>query len=96
VINCQEKVATLEKERQKSIDDMTWANKYCVNMDKRIKKLEAQLSMYQPQQSIDSGESSTLTDSWQPCIKEEPNTKAIKQEVEESKIVKLKIRRSNP
>ena len=72
---------------------MAWANKYCVSMDKRIKLLETELSKYQPvmPKSVDS----STADGWQPCIKKEPNTSPIDEELEESKIFKLNIRKNN-
>ena len=84
-------MATLEKERLNNVQDMAWANKYCVTMDKKMKKLEAELAKYQPQ----SGEIKTLPENPQPCIKEEPNKSPIKKEIDQSKIVKLKIRKSD-
>ena len=48
VTECSKKLATLEQDRQKSLEDMAWAQNYCFSMDKKIKELENELSQYRP------------------------------------------------
>ncbi len=46
-----EKLKNVEKEKQKLVEDMAWAQNYYSGVDKKIKDLEAELSNYKTDQS---------------------------------------------
>ena len=48
VTEFSKKLTILEAERQKSLEDMAWAQNYCFGMEKKIKQLEKELSKYTP------------------------------------------------
>ena len=54
-----EKLKNVEKEKQKLVEDMAWAQNYYSGVDKKIKDLEAELSNYKTDQSDSNDKTST-------------------------------------
>ncbi len=54
-----EKLKNVEKEKQKLVEDMAWAQNYYSGVDKKIKDLEAELSNYKTDQSDSNDKTSS-------------------------------------